>query len=64
MSPEVGVFEVVKAPQYKRFPLVDASHISKCVIVPHDPVAVGKVTAESFAVAPLDAAEKLAAVRA
>jgi hypothetical protein len=55
----------VSAFQPRRLPAEDASNTPKCVTVPQEAEAVGKVTVPELAIAPLgDGAPKVTATRA
>jgi hypothetical protein len=62
VSPFPTVFDVVSAPHLSMFPVVEASNSPKCVMVPHDAVAVGNVTAAALLDDPADAAFHVAPV--
>jgi hypothetical protein len=64
ISPESIALAVSKAVWYKRFPDVAASLIPIQPTVPHEAVAVGKVTSAEFVDAPLDGAPNVTAVLA
>jgi hypothetical protein len=61
VSPASIVLDAESAPQQSRLPDVSASKMPKCVTVPHDAVAWGKVIAVPLLFAPPEAAGQFVA---